>query len=298
MNKKTSIIITLAMVTLAFFASTQVARSQDGQDLLNQLTGNAEAPTRNAEQLSEAYQKVIDYLIPLMTNDENPRVQYEWQLALQNLGSYSSRPGAELERQTLAKIMIKTLEEKEMPNTLQNWFVLQIQHIGKTESVPALAKLLSNEDKHLRDYARRALEKNPDAGATDALLKELDSANDSVWKIGLINSLGERKAESAIPAIIKALDDSEQKVAATAVTALSNIANQTAIQALSDIIKKPSSPILTVSRRKVIFSILLASASGIGVNAPRSDRATLRLPRARDRGIPGTPSDRRACPTR
>ena len=243
MNNKPSIIITLAMVTLAFVASIHAAQSQEESILLNQLTGKADAPFRNEEQFTEAYQKAIDYLMPLMTNDENPRVQYEWQLALQDLGSYASRPGAELERQTLAKVMIKTLEEKEMPNTLRNWFVLQIQRIGKGESVPALTKLLSNEDKHLRDYARRALEKNPDASATDALLIELESADDPVWKVGLLNSLGERKAESAVPTIIKSLEDSNQKVALTAVTALTDIANQDAIQALSDIIKKPASPI-------------------------------------------------------
>ena len=260
MNNKPSIIITLIMVTLAFFAFTKPAQSQEGQDLLNQLTGKADSPFRNAEQFTEAYQKAIDYLMPLMANDENPRVQYEWQLALQDLGSYASRPGAELERQSLAKVMIKTLEEKEMPNTLKNWFVLQLERIGKAESVPALAKLLSNEDKHLRDYARTALEKNPDSSATDALLKELNSASDLDWKVGLLNSLGERKAESAVPTIIKSLEDSNQKVAATAVTALSDIANQAAIRALSDVIKKPASPIYLKAAQGLV-DIALVKAS-------------------------------------
>jgi HEAT repeat protein len=242
MSNRPSIIITLAMMILALLAFTPTANSQEGQELLQQLTGKAQAPARNAEQLTEAYQKAIDYLMPLMTASD-VRTQYDPQLALQNICLYTSRPGAELERQVMAKVMIKTLEEKEMPNTLKNWFVLQLERIGKAESVPALTKLLSNEDKQLRDYARTALEKNPDTSATDALLKELGSAADSVWKIGLLNSLGERKAESAVPAITKALDDSDAKVAAAAVTALIDIGNQASIESLTGILNKPASPI-------------------------------------------------------
>ncbi len=241
MNNKPSIMITLAMAILAVIAFSQTAHSQDGTALLNQLTGKAEAPARNEAQLTEAYQQVIDYLLPLMSESSNS--QYNRQLALQNLGSYASRPGAETERQALAKVMIKTLEEKEMPLTIKNLFVLQLERIGKAESVPGLAKLLKAEDIHLRDYARTALEKNPDASATDALLKELNSAADSSWKIGLINSLGERKAESAVSTIAKALNDSDAKVAASAVTALSYIGNEASIQTLTEVINKPSSPI-------------------------------------------------------
>jgi HEAT repeat protein len=251
MKNPKSTIITLAMVILALCAFSQTAQSQDADELLNQLTGQAPAPSRNAEQLTEAYQKVIDYLMPYMMA-ENVASQYQPQIALQDLGSYASRPGAELERQTCAKVMIKTLEEREMPNTLRNWFVLQIQRIGKGESVPALTKLLSNEDKHLRDYARRALEKNPDPSASDVLLKELGSATETAWKIGLINSLGERKAEPAVPTIIKALNDSDPKVAGAAVTALILTANQAGIQALSDILKNPASPIYVKAAQGLI----------------------------------------------
>ncbi len=241
MNYKPSIMITLAMAILAVFAFSQPAHSQDGTVLLNQLTGKAEAPARNEAQLAEAYQQVIDYLIPLMS--ESSRSQYNNHLALQNLGSYASRPGAETERQALAKVMIKTLEEKEMPLVIKNWFVLQLERIGRAESVPGLAKLLKAENVQLRDYARTALEKNPDASATDALLKELDTTSDTVFKIGLLNSLGERKAEPATGSITKSLNDSNAKVASAAVTALSLIGNQASIQALNTVLNNPSSPI-------------------------------------------------------
>ena len=95
MNKKPSIIITLAMVTLALFAFAQTAQSQEGTALINQLTSN-ESASMNEAQLTEAYQQAIDYLVPLMS--ESSRNQYSIYLALQNLGSHASRPGAEVER--------------------------------------------------------------------------------------------------------------------------------------------------------------------------------------------------------
>ena len=87
MNNKSSIIITIIMVTLAIATFSHTAYSQDGMTLINQLTGKTEAPSRSAEQLTQAYQEAIDYLMPLMTSS-NARSQYEPQLALQNLGSY------------------------------------------------------------------------------------------------------------------------------------------------------------------------------------------------------------------
>jgi len=72
------------MMILALLAFTPTENSQEGQELLQQLTGKAQAPARNAEQLTEAYQKAIDYLMPLMTASD-VRTQYDPQLALQNI---------------------------------------------------------------------------------------------------------------------------------------------------------------------------------------------------------------------
>jgi HEAT repeat protein len=234
--------INLWIVLLALLTPTGQAYSQQMDELIDQLTGKAQAPQRDAAQLTQAYQKAIDYLLPLMSADDVGS-RFNPQITFQNLGSYASRPGAEAERQILAKVIFQTLEQRQMPDTVRHWFVLQIERIGKGESVPALAKLMASEDKNLRDYARRALEKNPDPATTEVLLKELANAKEPAWKIGLINSLGQRNAESAIPQIAKALDDPDEKIAAAAVTALSNIGGKKSIQALISAIEKPNSPI-------------------------------------------------------
>ena len=187
------------MVTLVILASTQSADAQDAEELLNQLCGKVEAPTRNAEQLAQAYEKAIDYLMPLMSADDVGS-RYKNQIALQDIGSYASRPGAETERRTLASVLCRKIETAEMPATVRNWFVLQIERIGKDESVGTLTKLLSSEDKELRDYARRALEKNPSDAAMSSLELAMKDAKDPAWKAALNNSLKQRSEFEAIVA--------------------------------------------------------------------------------------------------
>ena len=176
------------MVILVLLASTQSADAQDTDVLLNQLCGKVEAPNRSAEQLAQAYDKAINYLMPLMSADDvGPR--YKNQIALQDIGSHASRPGAEIERRTLASVLCRKIETAEMPATVRNWFVLQIERIGKEESVRTLTRLLSSEDKELRDSARRALEKNPSDAAMRSLERAMKEAKDPAWKAALNNSL-------------------------------------------------------------------------------------------------------------
>ncbi|MGE5294155.1 MAG: HEAT repeat domain-containing protein, partial [Solirubrobacterales bacterium] len=182
-----------AMAMLVLSVPATFANAQSTEELISQLCGKAEAPARDAAQLAEAYQKAFDYLLPLMSA-EDVGSRYAPQIVLQDMGSYAARPGAEIERETLAKVLAKNLDQPNMPNTVRNWIVLQLERIGKGESVPCLTKLMLDPDEHLRDYARRALEKNPDSAATDALLKALTDAKDAKWKIGVINALGTRRA--------------------------------------------------------------------------------------------------------
>jgi HEAT repeat protein len=236
-------IINLLIALSLLFSSISNVYAQNVEQLLKQLSGTTETPQRNAEQLTEAYQRTLDYLVPLLSS-KDVRSRYDYQTILENICSYSTRPGAETERQTLSKTICNILEKKEMPDTVRHLFVLQLERIGKDESIPLLSKLLSSEDKHLRDYARRALEKNPDPGATDALLSGLINAKEPDREIGLINSLGQRKAEAAVKPMAKYLNNPNIKIATATVTALSNINGEDSTKTLLDFINNnPTSPI-------------------------------------------------------
>lgn len=245
---KTIYLIGMVLVGLSIVTAVH---AQTGEELVAQLTGKAQGPARDAAQWTEAYQKAVDYLLPLMSA-EDVGSRYAPQILLQDMGSYAARPGAEAQRLALAQVMVKTLEQAKMENTVRNWFILQLERIGKAESVGLLAKLMSDEDKNTRDYARRALEKNPDASATEALLKELAGAEEAGWKIGLMNSLGDRRASSAIKPLTQALSDSDPNVAKAAASALSRIGGQDSAQALLAVLAKPVGPVSAKAAQSLI----------------------------------------------
>jgi len=233
-------VVAMATLALSVMATSAVAQSTD--ELINQLCGRAQAPTRNAAQLAEAYQKAFDHLLPLMSA-QNAGSRYAPQILLQDMGSHAARPGAEIEREALAKVLAKNVDRTDLDRTVRHWIVLQLERIGKGESVPCLAKLMTDPDEHLRDFARRALEKNPDPSATDALLKALAEAKDAKWKIGLINALGSRGARIAVYPLQTALGDREPAVASAAVTALANIGGEDGARALFGVFEMPISPL-------------------------------------------------------
>ena len=221
------------------------------EELIKQLTGKAQAP--EAAQLADSYQKALDYLIPLMAAD-NVASRYNPQIQLQNLGSYAARPGADAQREVFAKVLIQNLEKPQVSGVVKNWFVLQLERVGAAESVEPLAKLLKSDDVNLRDYARRALEKNPAPAATDALLKELAAAKDVNAKVGLINSLGQRKVEKAVAAIKPALDDKELKVACAAAGALANIGDKNSVDTLFSVLENKSGALQVKAGQGLVYA--------------------------------------------
>jgi len=211
MSSKLSAIKNLAMVISTTLMLTCGAYAQSGQQLVDQLRGKAEAPARSAEQLAQAYQQAVDYLLPLMSADDVGS-RYGYQIALQDMGSHAARPGAEAERQSLARVLCRTVETAEMPAETRNWFVLQLERIGKDESVETLTNLLASQDKELRDYARRALEKNPSRAVSQSLVRARKEATDPAWKDALSHSVKEysqmratASSRAAIESEIKAL---------------------------------------------------------------------------------------------
>lgn len=221
------------------------------EELIKQLTGKAQAP--EAAQMADSYQKALDYLIPLMAAD-NVESRYNPQIQLQNLGSYAARPGADAQREAFARALIQNLDKPQVNGVVKNWFVLQLERVGGAESVEPLAKLLKSDDVNLRDYARRALEKNPAPAATDVLLKELSAAKDVNVRIGLINSLGQRKAEKAVADIKSALEDKEVKVACAAVGALANIGNKDSLDTLFSVLEKKSGAVQVKAGQGLVYA--------------------------------------------
>lgn len=172
----------------------------------------------------------VDVLVPKLASP-NMEERYAPQMELQALASQAARPGAEAERTALVKVLLAKAADAAVPSPARVWMVRQIELIGAGESVDTLARLLGDADAEVRECARRALERNPDAAASAALRAALQKGGDTRWRIGLIHALGQRRDAAAVAAIAAQLPDKETGAAAAA--ALGEIADAAAIQALS-----------------------------------------------------------------
>jgi hypothetical protein len=106
----------------------------------------------------------------------------------------------------------------------------ELSIIGTDQSVPTLAKMLSDEK--LSDMARYAMERIPGA-AVDAALREAMAKTSGKVKVGIMNSLGERRDAKSAAALSKLIGDSDEMVACAAAAALGKIGGSEATEALA-----------------------------------------------------------------
>jgi len=105
----------------------------------------------------------------------------------------------------------------------------QLKGTGTRESVAVLGELLADEK--WSHAARFALESMPypEAGAA---LREALKATSGVIKVGIIESLGERREQESVPTLAPLVSDGDPTVAAAAATALGRIGGPDAIRVL------------------------------------------------------------------
>ena len=107
----------------------------------------------------------------------------------------------------------------------------ELSIIGTEQSVPALAKMLTNDE--YSDMARYALERIPGEAVDEALRNALAKTTGKT-KVGIINSLGERKDSKAAAALSKLIYDSDNMIADAAASALGKIGGPEATKALAE----------------------------------------------------------------
>ena len=209
-------------------------------------------------------EQTVNDLIPKLAA-QKVEDRYGPQMELQSLAAKAARPGAEVERAELAKILAARAVDTTVPQPARVWIVRQIEYIGAAESVAALAKLLDAQDAELRECARRALEKNPDPAAGEHLRAALKQGGETAWRIGLIQSLGERGDPRAVALISGQL--SRKETALAAVSALGKIADPNAVTALWEAydgrVAGAADGLIMAGNRLLSGGILKASAKDI-----------------------------------
>jgi HEAT repeat protein/type 1 glutamine amidotransferase len=127
-----------------------------------------------------------------------------------------------------------------------------LREIGSSASVPVLGKMLLHPE--TSDMARYALEKIPGDDAERALVKALTGTQGKI-RLGVIDSLGNRRASSATALLAELLAGPNENEAMAAAKALGKIATKESITALSNSLTQTSG-----SLKDLIASSLLSCA--------------------------------------
>ncbi|MEA3364574.1 MAG: hypothetical protein U9Q79_02950 [Candidatus Hydrogenedentes bacterium] len=130
--------------------------------------------------------------------------------------------GAQGDKDKLAEIEGALLEvlQSDVKVPAKEYICRQLALIGTARCVPILANMLS--DAEMSDRARLALEAIPDASVDEALRAALTNAN-GIQRVGIVNTLGERRDKKAVPMLSEMRNDSDSMLSEAVEAALRKI---------------------------------------------------------------------------
>jgi HEAT repeat protein len=141
-----------------------------------------------------------------------------------------------------------------------------LQRIGTADAVPALASLLTDE--HLSHAARHALESMPFPEAATALRAAL-STTSGLTRVGIVNSIGQRRDRIAVNDLAKLLSSPDTAVAAAAASALGRIGGREPTEVLGAARRAADEPF----RSSLLDGLLSSAHSLLDENDPATARA-------------------------
>ena len=152
---------------------------------------------------------------------------------------------AQGDKEQLAKIEKALLGvlESDATRAGKQFVCRELSIIGTEQSVPTLAKMLAGEE--TSDMARYALERIPGSAVNEALRRSLREARGNA-RIGIINSLGQRRDKEAVRNLRRILGRPNQEAAMAAAAALGQIADSQAAEALAEAKNKAEGKLLLV----------------------------------------------------
>ncbi len=170
-------------------------------------------------------------------------------------------------RQEEVRTLIATLQSAQASQYDKVQACHRLAVVGTTDAVPALAALLSDEK--LAHMARYALEPMPDP-AVDAALRTALGQLKGQLQVGVINSIGVRRDEKAVDALLPWLGDGDPAVATAAAAALGRIGNLQCASALQEALRRAS-----VSTRPMVADACLVCAERLVTPKRRRDATAM-----------------------
>ena len=157
--------------------------------------------------------------------------------ALSGMTMYVTRPGAEIERIMYAGAVIEALATSK-DDEVKAFLIRQLQLAGRDEAVAALAEFVG--DKRLCEPATQALLAIRTPAAEMVLLRALASA-DRANRVTIIKALGELRCKAAAKELIKYATSRLADTRRTALYAVANIGDASAIDVLAEAAQATSS---------------------------------------------------------
>ena len=170
------------------------------------------------------------------------------------------------QRKAIEKRLIALLDG-EGTNDGKAFLCRQLSLVGSAEAVPTLAKLLP--DKEMSHPARFALERMPCPEAVAALRDALSKVQGALL-VGVVNSLGERKDATSVPALIKLAGGADEAVTEAAVAALGKIGGSDAAKAIAAARTKVSEKV-----RPAATDAYLLAADGLVAAGKKAEAAAI-----------------------
>ena len=181
------------------------------------------APAKTAAEFEAAYTQVLPPLLAKPEGDDS---------TLQKIVFRANRPGAEMERATLSKVLSARLSAGGS-TPVKVLLLRHIQRIGREETVAMVAPLLADANSQVRECARRALANNPTRSAADAIRTAIDNADDMTWKGALVSALAHRRDTADAPVFAKAAAATDEAVRIPALIALARTGDASAAPVLA-----------------------------------------------------------------
>jgi len=203
----------------------------DVKALIQEFLEQTPAVERTPAQLEAAYSQVLDSFLPQM-GSENPGERQGPEQTFQEICWKAGRPGADASRLAVCKAIVSRLG-KNPPKMARVWLLKQLEHIGSAEAVDCLAGILKDQDKLVRERARRALQNNRSEEATPVLVAALGSAKEPSWRVGLLNALGYRNDPRALKPLIAQAGDDNDDVRTAAAKALARLGDKAALDVIA-----------------------------------------------------------------
>jgi len=165
---------------------------------------------------------------------------YDWgqsRLALTEVSDIVRKAhGSDAKLAEIEKALLGVLNSDAKPAGKQ-FICRELSIIGTEQSVPTLAGMLADEE--TSDMARYALERIPGSAVDDALRGAVRKAKGNA-KIGIVNSLGQRRDKQAVRNLSRLVTGKNEALAAAAAAALGRIGDSAATKALAEAKDKTS----------------------------------------------------------